>query len=359
MPTCPRSDVISLGEIGIYHCWSRCVRRARLCGHDPVTGKDYEYRREWIRGFEERLAALFGIEVGFHAEMENHIHVVLRTRPDAVEAWSDEDVVRRWLTISHLTKSRNGQPREFSKARVAAEMAIPGRIKVLRSRLSDPSYFMAALCEHVSRRSNREDECTGAFWEDRFKCRELADEAAVLVCGIYVDLNQIRAGEATTPETSTHTSACDRIRSRVGGQIGSAGPSSIVPDASRGRPDGWLCELTIDETATNSDSGAICTGTARRASNKGILPITLEDYLELLDASGRILRDDKRGAIPSELAPILQRLGIRPAAWSDLVQHYHDWFGHIVGAPGIIAKRAAQVGRNWFRGQSRCAAAFN
>ncbi len=110
MPACPRSDVVCVGEVGIYHCWSRCVRRAFLCGQDPLTGKDYEYRREWIRDFEEYVAGLFGIEVGFHAELSNHIHLVLRTRPDVVDSWSDEEVVRRWLDISHLTKSRDGLP---------------------------------------------------------------------------------------------------------------------------------------------------------------------------------------------------------------------------------------------------------
>ena len=159
MPACPRSDVVCVGEVGVYHCWSRCVRRAFLCGQDPLTGKDYEYRREWIRDFEEFLAGLFGIEVGFHAELSNHIHLVLRTRPDVVDSWSDEEVVWRWLGISHLAKSRNGQPREISSARVALEMAIPHRVDNLRSRLSDPSFFTAALCEHVGRRSNRDDNC--------------------------------------------------------------------------------------------------------------------------------------------------------------------------------------------------------
>ena len=94
MPSCPRGEIVRLGEVAVYHCWSRCVRRAFLCGEDHVSGKDYEYRRDWIRDFEECLAGLFGIEIGFHAERSNHIHLVLRTRLDLVEAWPDEDVAR-------------------------------------------------------------------------------------------------------------------------------------------------------------------------------------------------------------------------------------------------------------------------
>ncbi|HJN13299.1 MAG TPA: hypothetical protein QF564_31785 [Pirellulaceae bacterium] len=342
MPACPRSDVVCVGEVGVYHCWSRCVRRAFLCGQDPLTGKDYEYRREWIRDFEECLAGLFGIEVGFHAELSNHIHLVLRTRPDVVDSWSDEEVVRRWLGISHLTKSRNGQPREIFPARIALEMAIPHRVDKLRTRLSDPSFFMAALCEHVGRRSNRDDQCSGTFWEDRYKCRQLADEGAVLICGIYVDLNQIRAGEAFTPETSTHTSACDRIRSRMQRLSAEAqAPEQAVEPHKL--PDGWLCELTIDESES-TDRRAVVRGTnSRRASDKGMLPITLNDYLELLDASGRMLRDDKVGAIPTEFAPILERLGVRPAAWSELVENYHDWFGTSL----VLPRRSPEEPLKW------------
>ena len=109
MPSKSRAQIVRAGEIAVYHCWSRCVRRAFLCGQDTNTGKDFEYRREWIRECEEALAGLFGIEVGFHAEMSNHLHLVLRTRPDVVATWSDKEVVQRWLAISHLIKSRDGK----------------------------------------------------------------------------------------------------------------------------------------------------------------------------------------------------------------------------------------------------------
>lgn len=356
MPACARSEIVRAGKVALYHCWSRCVRRAFLCGKDTLTQTDYEYRRQWIRDFLEQLAALFGIEIAFHAEMSNHLHLVLRTRPDVVESWSDEEVVLRWLTVSHLTKSRDGRPRELNEARVAMELARPGRVEELRVRLANPSYLMAALCEYTARRSNTEDGCSGSFWEDRFKCRELADEASLLVCGIYVDLNQIRAGEAVTPETSTHTSAYDRIQARE--QQSKMNRLAAVQQAAHARPDGWLCELTIDERDRPDSDVALSSKSARRASDKGLLPITVDDYLALLDASGRLLQRGKRGSIPAHLVPILERLGIQTRLWRDLIWHFDDWFGHLVGSSQALVDRARQAGRHWYRGKSRCAAAF-
>ena len=133
MPSRPRAETVQLDQVGVYHCWNRCVRRAFLCGVDPVTGRDYEYRRDWICGMQENLAALFAIEIGFRSELSNHLHVILRTRPDIAQTWSDKDVVRRWLVVSKLAKSKDGQIREPCRARIAMEMAIPGRVDVLRS----------------------------------------------------------------------------------------------------------------------------------------------------------------------------------------------------------------------------------
>ena len=40
------------------------------------------------------------------------------------------------------------------------------------------------------------------------------------------------------------------------------------------------------------------------------LPFRLSDYIELVDCSGRIMREDKRGQIPEQLPYILQRLAL-------------------------------------------------
>lgn len=92
-----RKEVVRPGEVGVYHCWSCCVRRAFLCGQDPVSSQDFSKRRDWIVDFEKALTAQFAIEVGFHAELANHLHLIIRNRPDLVETWSDEEVARRWL----------------------------------------------------------------------------------------------------------------------------------------------------------------------------------------------------------------------------------------------------------------------
>ena len=146
--------------------------------------------------------------------MSNHLHVVLRTRPDWVDDWSDEEVARRWLAIFPRIKDENGAPVVDDDEGIRQIVRDTDRLGELRHRLQSVSWFMRCLNEFVAREANKEDNCKGRFWEGRFKCQALLDEAALVACMAYVDLNPIRAGLATTPEESDFTSIQERIQGR-------------------------------------------------------------------------------------------------------------------------------------------------
>jgi REP element-mobilizing transposase RayT len=354
MPRTPRSEVFDEKAVGIYHCTQRCVRRAFLCGEDPVTGQSFEHRKDWIRDRLEELAAIFAIDVIGYSVMGNHLHVVLRNRPDLAKNWSDREVARRWLNLFPLRRDAQGRPAEPEERELQMLTSDRKRIAELRSRLAHLSWFMRCLAENIARRVNAEEESAGRFWAGRFKCVRILDETALLVVCIYVDLNPIRAGVAATPESSRFTSAYDRIAARQDGVRRRPGTAAgRRPASSPERADGWLSPVPLEGGA---EGGA--ESLKRRASNRGFLPIKLDDYLQLLDWTGRQVRRDKRGSIPSNLAPILERLRILPESWLQTVQDSGRIFRTAAGRAESLAAEAARRGRRTLHGVARSRAAF-
>jgi len=252
-----------------------------------------------------------------------------------------------------------------------------------RRRLACLSWFMRCLSEPIAQRANREDGCTGRFWEGRFKSQALLDEAAVLAGSIYVDLNPIRAGIAETPETSEFTGVFERIVARQAEQAEAAAifdgarPAAIADEVdSPARPsatdarDGWLAPIELVDAPGVSASGAATDGATnitietpsgelpRRASNQGFLPLLLDDYLRLLDWTGRQMRNGKSGTIPEGLAPILERLHVSAASWCDTVKQFGCWFHRAVGSAANLRRLAERRGRRWLHGVSRSELAF-
>ncbi|MBU2547177.1 MAG: transposase, partial [Proteobacteria bacterium] len=143
--TIARSEVVAQGVEAYYHCVSRCVRRAFLCGLDTRTGRSYEHRKAWIQTRLKEIAVAFGIEVITYAVMSNHLHVVLRTRPDLVEGWSDEETAERWLALFPMERDEDGRPKAPSRSAIEALAGQSDRLIEIRSRLGSVSWFMRCL----------------------------------------------------------------------------------------------------------------------------------------------------------------------------------------------------------------------
>ena len=324
----PRKALISLDATSYYHCVSRCVRRAFLCGYDRFSSKSYEHRRQWIQDRLAELERIFAIDICAFGIMSNHSHVVLHVDAAIAKEWNTREVIDRWLKlykgpllIQRFVAGETMSGAELDQVDQFAEER--------RGRLVDISWFMRCLNEFIARRANREDGCTGRFWEGRFRSQALLDEKALLACMAYVDLNPIRAKMAETPESSDYTSIQQRIRQALGKEL---------PGEKRGK-----IELM-------SFVGDLC-----EEMPKGI-PFHLDDYLELVDWTGRAMVAGKRGAIPENLPPILQRLQFDPKHWLFMTEQFESRFKGLVGAAQILQQAFRKLGYQRAPGLGECRA---
>jgi len=146
----PRSQYVRDGEIGVYHCTTRCVRRAFLSGYDSYSGRDYTHRKSLIEERLSHLASIFAIDVITYSVMSNHYHVNLRTRPDIVADWSDYEVARRWLVLCPIRYRSKKKAQDPVEEHIAVLTQCRERIAELRKRLSSLSWFMERLNEYVA-----------------------------------------------------------------------------------------------------------------------------------------------------------------------------------------------------------------
>ena len=344
MARMPRRYVVDDGEIGVYHCINRCVRRAFLCGTDEVSGKCFDHRKRFIQSRLEFLAGQFGIDVLAFAVMSNHLHVVVRNRPDVVKEWSDEEVARRWWMLFPKRRDDEGRPEKPRASDLSMITSDADKLAEIRGRLSNIGWFMRCVAEPVARMANREDDCTGRFWEGRYKCQPLLDEAALTACMAYVDLNPIRAGIAKTPETSEFTSAAERCARQTATSEGQR-------DRKRGR---WLSPIPLAKRHAGKPEA-----TPRfRASHRGCLSMSEADYLTLLDWSGRLLRRGASGRIPDSLPPLLSRLGVTEESWLSLIKDFGRLFHRAAGTPASLTSEAARQNRQWLHGTKNSRATF-
>lgn len=281
----PRSQQISVIDTPYYHCISRCVRRAFLCGNDKVTGRSFEHRRSWLENRLLQLADIFAIDVCAYAIMSNHIHVILHINPHQAQAWTPLEIIERW----HRLHKGTSFTQQYARGEQLSEFIEKLALKAAESysqRLQSISWFMKELKEPIARKANEEDGCSGRFWEGRFKSQALLDEAALATCMAYVDLNPVRAHLSKTPEASEHTSLHRRSQTEQKSLL----PHRLYPfvgNLNRDLPDG--------------------------------LPFQFNHYLDLVKLTAKVVRENKRGTLDLSLQPIVRRLGLSSQDWIERI----------------------------------------
>ena len=272
--TTARSQLICPEITPYYHCVSRCVRRSFLCGKDELTGRNYEHRRAWVENRILTLASIYCIQICAYAVMSNHYHLVAYIDNKSAQNLSDHQVIERWCTehkMHPLIQSFiSGE--HISKSELKACKKL---IQIWRERLSSLSWFMKELNYAIAVQANQEDDCTGRFWEGRFKSQALLDEKALMAAMTYVDLNPVRAKLATTPEQSDFTSIKRRLNHLKQGKMSTPPLADFVGEEPH-KPCG--------------------------------IPFHLMDYLEMLDWVGRQVRNNKLGYINDNYPEIFDRL---------------------------------------------------
>ena len=307
-----RNRLVSLADTPYYHCISRCVRRAFLCGVDPLSGFDFSHRRDWVVARMQALSRVFALDVCAYAVMSNHYHIVVRVEADVARSWPDREVVARWLQLFSgpplAQRYLDGDPLS-----AAEQDALAGWIDTWRQRLHDLSWFMRCLNESIARRANQEDHCSGRFWEGRFRSQALLDERALLACMAYVDLNPIRAGLAQTPEASDYTSIQQRIQAP-------------------------------DDPALRRFSG--------NADDTYGIPCDFKDYLQLVDWAGRAVVAGKRGFIPSDTPAIVLRMGMQPGVMLEYIRRKPQRWYSALGPVDRLRLLAHSIGLKFIKGMS-------
>ncbi len=324
--TVARSSLVSMAVTPYYHVIGRCVRRAFLCGVDSLSGRSYEHRRNWVVERLAVLSSIYAIEVCAYAVMSNHYHLVIKLNPELADTWSNDEVLDRWCSLYAgsllVQRYRAGESLGVGELSVVSQF-----VDLYRKRLADLSWFMRGLNHDIACRANAEDNCTGHFWEGRFKSQALLDEQALISCMAYVDLNPIRAGMSDTPEQSDYTSIQQRI-------------DELEKDTAT---------KTINPESLSNVIPSLLGFTARLDDDQG-LPFSLTDYLELVDWSGRAIHPHERGKIADAVPTVLLRLGIAPDHLLRYLSRQEQGFAQVMGKVTTIRNAAHQLSASFLKG---------
>ncbi|MDA0659327.1 MAG: hypothetical protein O2931_15405 [Planctomycetota bacterium] len=356
----PRKDTFDPNDVGIYHCITRCVRQLFLIGPDETTQAENTGRWDFCELRLQQLASLCAIDVLEFSLLSNHIHTLLRNRPDVVSAWSDREVARRWLTLHPSDiAAREDKDHKLSEDDLDHAVADKDLVKKARRELSCLSHFQKSFLEPIAKEFNRRDEKKGHFVAERFRCKRIESDGCLLTCSVYIALNAFRA------------ELCDTVEGH---------PFSSYSRRERGEAD-WLAPIFLNERSSAYDQVTQMTedqeGIERRVaqanefpssrcSEKGMTPLRWSDYREITlwtathirarnDASTRTRNEV---IVPQHIEDLLTGLGIDPKFWLDTIDRYAELFHDFVAMPSQLEAIARRLHQKFVKGIRACRARF-
>jgi hypothetical protein len=328
----PRRDIVTDGKVGVYQCTVRCVRNAYL--GETRGAKAGDPRKTWIRDRFAMLAEFFAVEVGAFAVLDDHLHAILRVRPDIAALWSAAEVERRWRSVFPF-KPRTDVEKKAVPGQMRQEAADAKLVKLRRDRLSTVSWFMRCLAEPIARRANKADGARGRFWQGRFEVRALLDDAATLMGTTFVDLSpcfggrdSLTGGKPVPSDGAPFTSLRERAASRK-------------ESTESKRRDGWLSPFASGKARAKS---------GRRMTDEPWLPLSSEDYHRLVAWTAKEVLAKKRTAPPADVASIIALFALEPEHFAATVAGFLDYFPRAAGSPKNMDKFAKIDNRRFMHG---------
>jgi len=231
---------------------------------------------------------------------------------------SDAEVLQKWHRLhegSALTRDflKTGEyPDNFQNKTLLLKL-----IAEIRNRLCSISWFMKSLNQYIARRANKEDGCTGHFWEGRFFAQIILDDSALILTMLYVDLNPFRAGLVNLPEQAIYTSLYRRITAlRMGVKLSFLRSFMDIP-----------CQ-----------------------NPKDCIPISCKDYLILVDFMTLKASNNKYKSSSTKSPPVLERLNFSEESLVEFTGNVETLFPVAIGNENAMNRFKEATGRSRLKG---------
>ncbi len=317
--TTARSSQICLESTPWYHCTTRCVRRAFLCGIDSLSQRNFNHRKQWIEDRILKVSSVFCIDIGAYAVMDNHYHVVLKVDTERANSLSDYEVLQRW---SGLYKLSNTAKKRLNHEALSdnEQLSLQQDLIKWKHELCNISRFMAEINQYIARRANTEDGCKGRFWEARFHSQAILDDDALLRTLIYVDLNPYRAGLTEIPSAADHTSIKRRQQSTN---------TAFVPFQA------------ASQSAKADVKNLIKISTGMQ------LPISLPDYLNLLNWTASYLNHQPGEPRNLDQPSCFESLNFSKDQWLRTQSAKIHWHQKALGSKLSLRKYCRSLKKHW------------